>query len=101
MRAASSAIRRPASVSVPVLMAPSARGLRPCRSPHLRYAGRATDRRCRALAALAPDLLRRLHDQSQLGDLLLARERVAVDGRGEAALGREAELVDVDVPRRL
>ena len=33
--------------------------------------------------------------------LLLDAERVALDGRGEAALRREAELVDVDVLRRL
>jgi DNA-binding transcriptional LysR family regulator len=34
----------------------------------------------------APDLLRDLRHQAQLGDLLLARQRVPVEGGGEAAL---------------
>ena len=42
----------------------------------------------------APDLGRRLDDQRELGDLLLVGERVALDGRGEAALRRQAELLD-------
>ena len=46
----------------------------------------------------APDLLGDLDDQPQLGGLLLACQFVALDGRGEAALRRQAELVEVDVP---
>ena len=37
-------------------------------------------------AGSAPHLLSRLHDQPQLVGLLLARERVALDRGGEAAL---------------
>src|SRR3954466_4209372 len=50
---------------------------------------------------LPPHVRRRLDDQPQLRDLVLDRERVALDGGGEAALRREAELVDVDVPARV
>src|SRR5579872_2953440 len=49
----------------------------------------------------APDFRRRLDDQLELGDLLLAGERVPLDGRGKAALWREAQLLDRHVPRRL
>ena len=42
---------------------------------------------------LPPDLLGDLDDEPQLGLLLLDRERVALDGRREAALRREAELL--------
>ena len=51
----------------------------------------------------APDLLGDLDDHAQLGPLLVLGERVALLGRGEAALRREAELVEVDIfasPRR-
>ena len=48
-------------------------------------------------ARLAPDLARRLDDQLELGPLLVVAQRVALDGGGEAALPREAELLDVDV----
>ena len=50
---------------------------------------------------LAPDLARRLDDQAQLRLLLAEREVVAVHGRREAALRREAELVDVGELARL
>src|SRR3954469_10225585 len=46
---------------------------------------------------LAPALLCGLHDEPQLVDLLLDGEGVALDRGREAALGREAELVEVDV----
>src|SRR4051794_33401488 len=49
----------------------------------------------------APHLARGLHDEAQLRDLLLVRQRVALDRRGEPALGRQTELVDVHVPGRL
>ena len=38
---------------------------------------------------------------SSLADLLLVGDRVALDGRGEAALGREAQLLDRHEPRGL
>src|SRR5215467_6825024 len=47
----------------------------------------------------APDFLRDLDDQAQLRPLLLLGELVALDRRREAALRREAELVDRDVLR--
>src|SRR3954447_18608359 len=43
---------------------------------------------------LAPDLGGGLDDQAQLRDLLVVGERVALDRRGEAALRRQAELVE-------
>ena len=46
---------------------------------------------------LSPDLLRDLDDQPQLVGLLLGGQRVALDRRGEAALRRQAELVEVGV----
>src|SRR5690242_2451086 len=46
------------------------------------------------VSALAPDLVRKLDDQAQLRPLLVLRQDVALDGRREAALRREAELVD-------
>src|SRR5690349_11730490 len=51
--------------------------------------------------ASAPHLLRRLHDQAELGELLLFGERVAFHRGGEAALRRQAQLVEVDVLRCL
>src|SRR4051795_1697749 len=51
--------------------------------------------------SVAPDLRRRLDDQAQLRPLLLLGDRVALDRRGEPALRREAELVEIDVLRRL
>src|SRR5579862_4756395 len=45
---------------------------------------------------LPPDLVGHLDDQPQLLGLLLASERVALHGGGEAALRRETELVDVE-----
>ena len=70
------------------------RAARAARAPG---AGRGSSRR----PPSAPDLLGDLHDLAQLGPLLLLAERVALDGRGEAALRREAELVDVDELRGL
>src|SRR5262249_51454102 len=46
----------------------------------------------------APDLLRGLHDQPELVPLLLLAEVVALLGGGEAALRRQAQLIDVDEP---
>src|SRR6266508_5428923 len=43
-----------------------------------------------------PDLPGGLDDQAQLGDLLVVAEHVALDGGGEAALRREAELLERD-----
>ena len=51
----------------------------------------------------APDLGGGLDDQPELGDLLVEGQHVALDGRGEAALRGQAELVERDVlarPRR-
>ena len=67
---------------------------RACDQPRARKAARRR-------AGLAPDLVRDLDDQLELGQLLVDRQAVALLGRGEAALAGEAELVDVDVLRRL
>src|SRR3974390_974137 len=45
-------------------------------------------------ASSSPNLLGDLDDHAQLRPLLLLRERVAVLGRGEAALRRQRELVE-------
>src|SRR5262249_37621511 len=50
---------------------------------------------------LAPDLVRDLDDKAELRPLLLLGEVVPLGRRGEAALGREAELVEVDISRGL
>ena len=49
----------------------------------------------------APDFLRDFDDQAQLRPLLLLAEHVAFDRRGEAALRREAELLERRVLRGL
>src|SRR6266566_2690536 len=49
----------------------------------------------------APDVASDLDDQAKLGGLLIGCEHVALDGRGEAALRGQAELVERDVPGRL
>src|SRR3954470_1520978 len=49
----------------------------------------------------APDLVGDLHDPPQLRPLLVLGQDIAFLGGGEAALRREAELVEVDVPRGL
>src|SRR3954470_24879244 len=49
----------------------------------------------------APDLPGRLHDQLELRHLLRDIERVALHRGGEAALRREAELLERYVPRCL
>ena len=54
----------------------------------------ADDADLRPLGPSAPDLLRGLDDQAQLGDLLVVRERVALHRGGEAALRRQAELFE-------
>src|ERR1700760_862862 len=48
----------------------------------------------------APPLVGGLDDELQLGPLLIDRQAVALLGRGEAALGRQAQLVGVDELRR-
>src|SRR5436190_15113056 len=53
------------------------------------------------LAFLAPDLVGDLHDPPQLRPLLVLGQDIALLGGGEAALRREAELIEVDVPRGL
>src|SRR6185312_8453078 len=45
----------------------------------------------------SPDLSGGLDDQVELGDLLVARQCVALDGRGEPTLPRQAQLLDRDV----
>ena len=50
--------------------------------------------------ASAPDLGGGLDDERELGDLLVDGQRVALDRRGEAALRREAELVERHVASR-
>ena len=62
----------------------------------LKTAGRHTRRHGAALGA--PDFLGDLDDQPQLRQLLLFGQQVALDGRREAALRREAELIDRRVP---
>ena len=57
--------------------------------------------RLTARPASAPDLLGGLDDQRQLGDLLVAGERVALDRRGEPALARQRQLLERHEPRRL
>src|SRR3954466_12182358 len=64
-------------------------------SPARRRSARAPTR------SAAPDLVGDLHHAPQLGHLLLVGEGVALDGGREAALRREAQLVDVDVLRGL
>src|SRR5262245_12378006 len=49
----------------------------------------------------SPHLVGHLHDPPQLRPLLLLGEDIAFLGRGEAALRREAELVERDELRRL
>src|ERR1700750_1964792 len=49
----------------------------------------------------SPDLRCGLDDQVELGDLLVARQRVALDRRREPTLPRQAQLVDRDVLRGL
>src|ERR1700716_2695718 len=53
------------------------------------------------LAILAPDLVGNLRNPPQLRPLLVLHQDVALLGGGEAALRREAELVEVDEPRGL
>src|SRR4029450_5419990 len=52
-------------------------------------------------SASAPHLFGELHDHAQLRPLLLLGQEIALLGRGEAALRRERELIDIDVFRRL
>src|SRR3954465_2773999 len=62
---------------------------------------RRTDGGVRTRTSLAPDLAGGLDDQPQLGELVVSRELVALLRGGEAALRRQAQLVDVDEPRGL
>src|SRR3954453_11242691 len=50
-----------------------------------------------ACPGLGPHLARGLDEERELGPLLGLGQRVALDRRGEAALAREAELLDVNV----
>src|SRR5712671_4131182 len=50
---------------------------------------------------LSPHLLRHLDDHPQLRPLLVLGEYIAVLGRGEAALRRQGELIDVNEFRGL
>src|SRR5579875_1985185 len=52
-------------------------------------------------AASAPDLSGYLDDQRELGELLATGQVVALDRRGEAALRREAQLLERHVLRGL
>src|SRR6476659_11112350 len=52
-------------------------------------------------AILSPDLIGNLGDPPQLRPMLVLGQDIALLGGGEAALRREAELVEVDEPRRL
>src|SRR5215211_7700471 len=61
------------------------------RSPTLRQGNDGTWRRS------PPDLSGGLDDQTEFGHLFLVAERVALNGRGEATLGRQTELLDGDV----
>ncbi len=47
----------------------------------------------------SPNLARRLDDQLELGHLLVIAEGIALHRGGEAALRREAQLLDLDVLR--
>src|SRR6476469_1481998 len=54
----------------------------------------ATSRK--SVARLAPDVVGDLDDEAQLGELLVDAQVIAFHSRGEATLGRQTELVDVD-----
>src|SRR3954453_1898546 len=73
------------------------------RSHDVRHHGSPLSRgRHRARPILSsPDLVGDLHDPPQLRPLLVLGQDIAFLGGGEAALRREAELVEVDVPRGL
>src|SRR5262249_61659358 len=45
---------------------------------------------------LSPHLIRDLHDEPQLRPLFVVGENIAFFGRGEAALRRQAKLIEVD-----
>ena len=51
--------------------------------------------------SLSPDFVGDFDDHAQLRPLLVLGQRVALLGRGEAALRRQAELVEIDELRRL
>src|SRR5712691_13458351 len=55
----------------------------------------------REYVASSPHLIRDLHDPRELRPLLVLAEDIAFLSRGEAALRREAELVERDEFRRL
>src|SRR6185312_5916118 len=74
-----------------------------CRSRRAPGRGRArsgSDARCR-WTSLAPHLRGGLQDELQLAELLVGGQVVALARGREAALRREAELVDVHVLRGL
>src|ERR1700730_16806556 len=57
-------------------------------SRNLLYSGNLIGR------GLPPDFARRLYDEPKLGDLLIHGESIALDGRREAALRTQAELIE-------
>src|SRR5690242_21962455 len=78
------------------MLAPSASPTAPPSSEPL-----IRDRRERRGRSLAPDLFRELDAAGELGPLLLLGQQVALLGRGEAALRRQAELLERGELRRL
>src|SRR5262245_60180837 len=44
-----------------------------------------------------PYFARRLDDQAKLGKLLVFRQQISLQGRGESTLGRKAKLVQIHV----
>src|ERR1700728_145460 len=57
--------------------------------------------RGRVSEELSPHFISQLHDHPQLGPLLIFGQHIAFLGRGEAALWRQAKLVEPDIFRRL
>src|SRR5262245_9364261 len=90
-RAISSAMPRPIPRPAPVTMATL-----PATMPVISVSPQRI-----AYSLLSPHLVRHLHDHPQLRPLLVLGERVAFLARGEAALRREAELIEIDVLARL
>src|SRR5262245_22251148 len=86
-RAISSAMPRPMPRPAPVTMATL-----PATMPVISVSPQRI-----AYSLLSPHLVRHLHDHPQLRPLLVLGERVAFLARGEAALRREAELIEIDV----
>src|SRR5436305_10743360 len=81
-----------------VAWVPSAMTVRLAYSSRKSRAVRSGVRSARSLdrgnPGLSPDFLGDVDDQFELGDFLLVAQHVALDGGGEAALRRQAELVE-------